>query len=128
MSRANKEFIGEAVSWTGTSICLMFYVTLIVLSCRWSIVVLAMSGLTFLCLLCDWRMFAILTSTLTHTYSHAITKTLTQGYHMAGALHLKPKQSQQQQNQCLSLAENWADINYTFEPGLNSMQACQLAL
>lgn len=47
---------------------------------------------------------------------------------MAGALHLKPKQSQQQQNQCLSLAENWADINYTFEPGLNSMQACQLAL
>lgn len=48
MSRANKEFIGEVLSHTGTSICLMLCVTLIVLNSQWSIEVLAMSGLLFL--------------------------------------------------------------------------------
>lgn len=68
MSRANKEFIGEAGSWTGTSICLMFCVTLIVLSSWWSRVVLAMSGLSFLRLPCKWSLFAILKSA--HMYGH----------------------------------------------------------
>lgn len=47
MSRANKEFIGKVVSWTGTSICLMLYVTLIVLSSWWSIVVLGNEWIAF---------------------------------------------------------------------------------
>lgn len=112
------------------SYLLMLYVTLIVLSSWWSILVQAMSGLPFLCLFCNWRMFTILKSAHSYTYTHAITKTLPQGYHMAGALHLKPKQNQQQEIQCLSLAENlgwrrlyfWAWTKYNISLSVGTLE------
>lgn len=65
--------------------------------------------------------------THTHPYSPTITKTLPQGYHMARALHLKPKQSPWQQIPCLFLAENlgwhqlyfwtWTEFNVSFSSG-----------
>lgn len=99
---------------------LMLYVTLIVLSSCWSILVQAMSGLSFLCLFCNWRMCAILKSSHTYTYTHAITKTLPQGYHMAGPRTWNPNKANSNRFSICLWLRIWVDVNYTFQPELNS--------
>lgn len=98
---------------------LMLYVTLIVLS-WWSILVQAMSGLPFLCLLCNWRIFAILKSAHMYTYTYAITKTLPQGYHTAGTCTWIPNTANSNKFSVCLWLRIWADINYTFKPELSS--------